>query len=931
MPGCPWRGLPRHGKMSERSESMNFVCSINEEVRKYVNSKTGKISVGGNFKSFNENWIPSNTSIDLIADQVNQGAGLCAWHLINGKRVKDSTGCIQAGLIIVDIDNQADGKTTEGDKVQKQELTVEQALELDVCKKYLSYAYYSPSSTPEWPRFRLVFGLEKVIIDPEFFQWFTRKISSAIPGSDRRATSTVNLFYGAKDNSEVICLTDKFIPENKIDQAYVSFLAEPKEASSESSSEDALTITQAYDGVDLSKLVSNAVKSILDGDPVEDRSFAMAMALKEIIGWTNWLKEAGLTVRENPLDIAHRAFYALYDYAPELDGKFTRILNSITDAVSLKPAISIAAENGEIAPWKKIKMSNKEIYDAQCPDDIKNNISSSKPKPTNSILAFDIFSSDQIPEQQPLEEMVTTPTTPTQLINLQPNNRQFSENDIADVIVNNYGDKFLFDSILDEFFTYDDDQGIWYLQDDQHIKRRIVKTLDTFITAGILPRYTSATVTSVYQILKAKMLKSIDGGRTPIWSKGRRFIAFKNGILDPDKQQFSAGNHKDLYLRTKLGYDYDPAAKCPLFLTWLEHAVGTEKVVILQAFLRALVTGYVTGEKFLHLIGPGGTGKSTLQQILIALAGYGGTHTSDLETIETNRFETHNLIGKRLLLLTDEASFSKRLDTLKKLTSSSDTLRAERKYGTQTINFKPELMVCIASNEHISSSDISSGLERRRLTIVMDKVVPPSQRKNLINVYEDRVEGELAPELSGIVSWALSMSFDDMRDVLSNPVKHCPTLNATDIEALVFNNPICAWLSDCCLFAPNSMTSIGGGAFRPSTDESERGLYVKNAYIELYASYVNFCKSNGYKHAAKQRFVDRLKETVQNVLKIRGVEPRLIGGKAVVTGLRLKAFDVTTDRATYGDSRLPSPIEWASNPTLDNWKTAFETHDGTSN
>ena len=91
----------------------------------------------------------------------------------------------------------------------------------------------------------------------------------------------------------------------------------------------------------------------------------MAMALKEIIGWTNWLKEAGLTVRENPIDIAHRAFYALYDYAPELDGKFTRILNSITDAVSLKPAISIAAENGETAPWKKIKTSNKKIYDAQ--------------------------------------------------------------------------------------------------------------------------------------------------------------------------------------------------------------------------------------------------------------------------------------------------------------------------------------------------------------------------------------------------------------------------------------------------------------------------------------------------------------------------------------------------------------------------------------
>jgi len=910
---------------------MKFVCSINAKVRDHVSRKSGKIHAGGNFKAFNENWIRAELSIEEIAADIAKGAGLCAWHLVNGKRVKDTTGCIQAGLVIIDIDNQADGKTEEGDKIQKQELSVQQALDLGICKEYLSYAYYSPSSTPEWPRFRLVFGLEKVIIDPEFFQWFTRKIAANIPGSDRRATSIVNLFYGAKADSDNICVTDKFIPEEKIDQALATFLAEPKEVSTESDPEEALNTQQAYDGVDLVKLVSNSVKSILEGEPVEDRSFAMAMALKEIMGWANWLKEAGLATKEKPLDIAHRAFYALYDYAPELDGKFNRILNSITDSFSLKPAISMAAENGELAPWKKIKISNKDIFDAHCPDEIKDSISNSKPKPTNSILAFDIFSSEPKQNQQPLEDMVTTPTTPTQLINLQPNNKQFSENDIADVIVNNYGDRFLFDSTLDEFFTYDEDQGIWYLQDDQHIKRRIVKTLDTFITAGILPRYTSATVTSVYQILKAKMLKSIDGGRTPIWNKGRRFVAFKNGILDPDKQQFSAGNHKDLYMRTKLGYDYDPAAKCPLFLSWLEQAVGTEKVIILQAFLRALVTGYVTGEKFLHLIGPGGTGKSTLQQILIALAGYGGTHTSDLETIETNRFETHNLIGKRLLLLTDEASFSKRLDTLKKLTSSSDTLRAERKYGTQTINFKPELMVCIASNEHISSSDISSGLERRRLTIVMDKVVAPSQRRNLINVFEDRIEGELAPELSGIVSWALSMSYSDMRDVLSNPVKHCPTLNTTDIEALVFNNPICAWLSDCCLFAPNSVTAIGGGAFRPSTDESERGLYVKNAYVELYASYVNFCKSNGYKHAAKQRFVDRLKETAQNVLKVRGVEPRLVGGKAVVTGLRLKAFDVTTDRATYGDSRLPSPIEWASNPSLDTWKTAFETHDGTSN
>lgn len=177
---------------------MRFVCSLNSEVKKYLNPKTGKLSQGGNFKAFNENWMAVNEDINFISEKVKDSLGLCAWHLVDGKRVKEKTGCIQAGLIIVDIDNQLDGKTEEGDKIQKQELTVAEALELDICKKYLSSAYYSPSSADGWPRFRLVFGLEKTIIDPDFFQWFTRQISQQIPGSDRRATLTVNLFMVPK-------------------------------------------------------------------------------------------------------------------------------------------------------------------------------------------------------------------------------------------------------------------------------------------------------------------------------------------------------------------------------------------------------------------------------------------------------------------------------------------------------------------------------------------------------------------------------------------------------------------------------------------------------------------------------------------------------------------------------------------------------------
>jgi P4 family phage/plasmid primase-like protien len=913
---------------------MRFFFSRNQVVRSALNPATGKIPTGGNFTAFNENWKQQEDTVDKIIEYVQRSEGLCAWHLVNNKRTRNGTGCIKAGLIIIDIDNQADGKDSEGNKIQKQELNEEQAKELEICKKYLSFAYYSPSHAEGWPRFRLVFGLEKPIIDTNFYQWLTREIAKQIPGSDKRATQVPNLFYGAKEGTELIYKSNKFIPSEKIDEAYLNYLKYAEQQAESLGGKDpkeSLSVPTEAGGLNLEPLLNASVRNILDGQEVDDRSFAMAAALKEIIGWCNWLNKNNLKVRNHPLDTANQVFENIYEYNPQLDGKFDRILNSISDPAGLQPAIALASDDGDAALWKKVKAQDKDLFISECPEPIKEQIKQSKPKPTNSILDLSAVAPpieleiNSTPKKPQTMASTQAPSTPAQLVQIQNNNRQFSENDIADVIVNNYGDKFLFDSNLDEFFIYDDDEGVWYINDEQHIKRRIVKTLDTFVTAGVLQRYNSATVSSVFQILKAKLLRSINGGRNSIWQAGRGLIAFKNGIYNTKTQEFEEGNRKDLYFQTKLAYDYDEKAKCPEFLKWLEWAVGVDKVVIVRAFCRAVLTGYTTGEKFLHLIGAGGSGKSTLQQVLIAMAGFTGTHTSDLETIETNRFEAHSLIGKRLLLLTDEASFSKRLDTLKKLTSASDTLRAERKYGTQIINFKPELLVSIASNEHISSSDISSGLERRRLTLVMNNVVPPSQRRNLLSVYTDRIEGELAPELSGIAMWALQLPFEEMREVLANPVKFCPDLNTTNLEALVFNNPICAWLAECTVYAPNSQTNLGGGAFRPSIDEQERGMYVKNAYSEIYASYANFAKSNGYKASAKPRFVDRLKETINNVLKIPGVEPKYVNGKAVVMGLRLRPFEPSTDRSISGDTRLPSPIEYAANPTI--WDQAFSLHD----
>ena len=901
---------------------MQFICSVNSKVVSALDAATGKIEAGGDFRSFNNNWEPVELDALGIADEVGQRKGLCAWHLLEGKRVKDNTGIVHAGLIIIDIDNQADGKDAEGNKIQKQELTWEQAQELEICKKYLSLAYDSPSTSESWPRFRLVFGLEKPIIDGDFYQWFTRAISKDIPGSDIRATQVPNLFYGSKSVEGILTITDKFIPSEKIDEALKVFHSLPKEEKGNQFdvTEALEDITIEEDGIDFEKLLARSVSDILEGKPVDDRSLAVTRAVKEILGWTNWLRENGIASRISPLTVAHRAFYAVYAYPAEVDGKFTRIVESIRDVETIRPAIVMASEHDDIAAWKRLKSVDIDTFKDVVPDDIEELVKQARAKAFDSILTFDDFSLDEKSSKEPTTTTSTkttmtnketvVPETPAQLVNLQnaaEQKRAFAENDVAEIIATNQGDNYLYDSTHDNFYTYDEDTGIWYVQDEMHVKRRIVNALDTFVSAGVLPKYAASTVNSVYAMLQAKMLKSLDGGRTSIFSKGRKHIPFANGALDSDSFEFEPGKNKELYFRSRLLYEWDQDRKCPKFLAWMDDSLRKGQAKLIQAFSRALLTGYTSGERFLHLVGPGGTGKSTMQQLMIALAGFNSTHTSSLELIEQNKFEISAELRPELCRY----------------------LWAERKYGKEIISFKPECLVCIASNEHISSNDSTSGLERRRLTIVMDKVVPPSQRRQLLDVYDDRLEGDFVEELPGIVSWALSMPFAEMRDVLANPVKHAPSLAQTNIDALVFNNQYVAWMGECCLYAPNTATHVGRGAARPSTDESEKGMFVKNAYTELYASYANFCKACGYKPAAKPRFVERTLETLCNILKLPHCKATTKSGMPAIKGLRLKPFDLTSDRASHGDTRLPNPVEFAQEPDFSKWESSFQKHDGT--
>ena len=91
-----------------------------------------------------------------------------------------------------------------------------------------------------------------------------------------------------------------------------------------------------------------------------------------------------------------------------------------------------------------------------------------------------------------------------------------------------------------------------------------------------------------------------------------------------------------------LPYEYKPKEDCQPIRQWLLEACGGKEdiVQLLRAFLAATVRRRSDLQRFIELIGPGGTGKSTYIRLAQALVGYLNSFTTELKHLESNRFDS---------------------------------------------------------------------------------------------------------------------------------------------------------------------------------------------------------------------------------------------------------------------------------------------------
>jgi len=430
---------------------------------------------------------------------------------------------------------------------------------------------------------------------------------------------------------------------------------------------------------------------------------------------------------------------------------------------------------------------------------------------------------------------------------------------------------------LKEFYSYDSLALSWHefkgshwqiLEPQQQIDAVILSLLT--IGAGDLG-YRPAYKTGIKSMLA-------DGNKLPLSKADNSKLPFTNGILDLTTKRLEAITPMNAQTWC-LPYAYTPGADCPRTKAWLLQSVDDdhETVQLLRAWIAAVLHGRYDLHKLLHFKGSGGTGKSTFIRLLMALVGKNNAVQTNLKQLEDNRFEAAMLYNKRLAVIADSDKYGGSINNLKAITGG-DSVRLERKNQQQSGSFVFQGLVVMASNESMQTTDHTSGLDRRRITVIFNRRVTDQEKQQW-----ERQGGEeavLHSELPGIVNWALELSQEEIAQIIRNPPER---IREADLDAMTATNPIADWLIENTDADPEAWTQIGD---KREIKEPGCETVYENADSWLYANFLQWCQRSGKTPFSVRKFKELVIQTSETLGRSVYSTKRNVG--QVIHGLRLK-------------------------------------------
>lgn len=433
--------------------------------------------------------------------------------------------------------------------------------------------------------------------------------------------------------------------------------------------------------------------------------------------------------------------------------------------------------------------------------------------------------------------------------------------------------------VLVDVCRWDDLTKRWYLKSGNIWKpvspglvlRRIKSVLDKSMQDD---GYNASVLSGVESLLRIDL--QVEG-----WEESRHLLPMENGILNLKTKVLEPYGSRAFVWQ--LPYGHDPAATCLTVDEYLESATGGDKALenLLVAWMWLVLHGRSDLQKYLEMVGHGGTGKSTFLALCKLLVGARNIVVTSLKTLEKNQFETANLKDKRLVQVTDSSRFGEEVSMLKAITGE-DPLRYERKGLQAEDSFIFRGLVMVATNESIQSSDYTSGLSRRKIPVMMNAVVTEGQKAK----YRDQggILAVMQAEMPGLVNKLLALDELWVMDIINNPAGE---VLRQKIEVELKVNPILGWLDECVVQCQEWQEEDFIGSLSTKEKTFDPKFY-------MYQNYVEWCQGQGRESMAIQRFtglvVDNCITWGIKTKKHEGKRLKAWPGKqgTILAGLRLR-------------------------------------------
>lgn len=356
-----------------------------------------------------------------------------------------------------------------------------------------------------------------------------------------------------------------------------------------------------------------------------------------------------------------------------------------------------------------------------------------------------------------------------------------------------------------------------------------------------------------------KDLMPLVAGEREEFDKHKYLFNVENGVIDLTTGKLQP-HDRELGLTKIANVTFEEDSKCPTWLSFLEQIFQGDQELIdyMQRLIGYSLTGEITEQIMVFLIGGGSNGKSTFINTIKDLMGEYGKQAKSDTFIKKKETGANNdiarLVGARFVSAIESEDGEQLSESFVKQITGGEPVLA-RFLRQEYFEFIPEFKVFFTTNHKPVIKGVDEGIWRRVRLVPFNLQLPKEKR-------DKKLPEKLSLEMPGILNWAVEGCLKWQKEGLKDPatVMKATSDYKEDMDIL---GP---FLYECC--------------FAPMIEE------VKIEAKELYEVYQNWCYRTG-EFALKNRAFYRAMET-KGFKKEKGAK-----NKTFIHGVTLKDREVT--------------------------------------